>query len=129
MKTISFELAKRLNEKWLLDNIETEYIFYWWNPDELNTTISWYKKQNIYEKCLWDIKTLTFDEAIEFLPKKISFEDYDLFLFLDFFEKKLFYWLYSDLDEYNISFKYKESLLEAIEEMLKFLLDNNLLTK
>lgn len=128
MKTINFELSKKLSDLWLLDDIQTEYIYtkidiWFWN---INYDIIEWKYFNIND---WDIKTLTLEEWIKILPKKISFEDYDLFLFLDFFDKKLFYWLYSDLDEYNISFKYKETLLEAIEKMLEYLLDNNLLTK
>jgi len=111
MKTLNFKLSKRLNEAWILDDIETEEtIFVWWKA--------------------WEdfIKTLTLEEAIDFLPKTI--QDWDLYWLQINWQSNWEYWI-----RYNnyairqfIHVQHWKTLLESIEKMLEYLLDNNLLT-
>lgn len=111
-KVLKLELAKRLNDLGLLDDIETEYIFtkrdiWFWNIDY--DIIEWkYFKLND-----WDIKTLTLEEAkkimkLDTLPEYAR--NYITTLYIQWFNN----W---------------KTLLEAIEKMLEYLIDNNLLTK
>lgn len=114
MKTINFELSKRLNDLWLLDNIETEWkiqllptkIWNKWNKWRLVKNWNW--KWKIY-------KTLTLEEAIEFLPNWISMQK-------DWGEYIYYYFDYI----WNFSSK---NHIEVIEKLLEYLLDNDLLTK
>jgi len=124
MKTINFELSKRLTEWWYLDNIETEYCYssYKWENDFI--LLEWYKYNTINED--WDeydmIKTLTISEALDFLPNNIYWCKN---LQMGKQEARYTYW---DEDDWAIYF-YGETLLEAIEKLITHLLDNNLLTK
>lgn len=118
MKTISFELSKRLNDEWLLDNIGTMYSYNksWWLWD------SFYRRRYIY-------KTLTLEEAIETLFAWTS-------IYFRWWRWNWTRWsidIYSDsiishLLEDEPEFEW-ETLLEAVEKMLEYLLNNNLLTK
>lgn len=105
MKTINFELSKRLNELWLLNNIETEYkLWEYWV-----FVITW------FEPIVWPklYKTLTLEEAIEFLPNWISMQkdwwDY-IYYYVDYI------WNFVSSNH-----------IEAIEKMIEYLLDNKLL--
>jgi len=127
MKTLSLELSKRLNEWWYLDNIETEY-FYWervncicyWCEDG-ESVISLHKTENIVMNNL-DIKTLTLEEVIEFLPKEIVLKwEWYLCMWKNWVEYCTF-----EPSEF-INREEWETLLIAIEKMLTYLLDNNLL--
>lgn len=117
MKTINFKLSERLNEKWLLDNRDTEYVYH----------KSWTRKENIFEnknhlEINWFIKTLTFEEAIEFLPLIDN-------SVLDFAKLKNKYRIWYPLISEKINFIHWKTLLEAIEKMIEYLLDNDLLWK
>ena len=118
MKTINFELSKRLNDLWLLDNIETEYCY---NIDW--DLLSWFYAKKEYNQIVY--KTLTLEEAIDFLPTYI----------LKHKRAKKYFQIYRNKDWYNIWYEFihwefsKKTLLEAIEKMIEYLLDNNLLWK
>lgn len=136
MKTINFELSKKLNDLWLLDNIETKYFynaFYIWDDTFEDKDYKWEKWINKYNKYKDSIKTLTLEETIEFLP--IQIDNYYFVLW----KNDGWYWcnyLEKDEDELYILNKAlfinncnKTTLLEAIEKMLEYLLDDNLLIK
>lgn len=124
-KTINFELSKRLNDLWLLDEIETEYI-YWINTKWEPNISKIYNHYNWIDK-LYPVeyyKTLTLEEAIEFLPKE---------LILNWNNCNPYFnntncW-YSD-SKYNIIHREKwKNIIEAIQKMIEYLLNNNLLWK
>jgi len=130
MKTINFELSKRLNDLWLLDNIETEFKYYkMWD-----TYISLHESE--FYKSDWDnIKTLTLEKAIEFLPWKINMPKYhrwylwdDVLCILaiepkdDHIEVKYNHW-----NMWTYIWQSWKTPLEAIEKMIEYLLDNNLI--
>lgn len=122
MKTINLELSKKLAP--YLEGIKTEFIYndmWWieenrWNTKELN------EFPNVF-------KTLTLEEAIDFLPFKIEMMNVKYLLEI---QKRIniYYIEYFNTrnDRYvtnkNISWK---TLIEAIEKMLEYLLDNKLL--
>jgi len=126
MKTINLELSKRLTEGWYLEDVETDY----------------YRMENIFwDYVLWDkidkskfypewdkVKTLTLEEAIEFLPKKHpKYKEYYLRMML--YDKTWYveYWMCEPCETmWSACWK---TLLEAIEKMLEHLLDNDLLWK
>lgn len=113
MKKINFNLAKRLNELGLLDNIKTEYAYnksgWLWDP--------FYKKRYIY-------KTLTTEEAVEFLKNEI-------WIACDFSISNrhnidwCIMWNFES-PEPNLYFEW-ETLLETIEKLLEHLIDKNLI--
>lgn len=125
MKTISFELSKKLNEAWVLDNIETEY-FYYLNPNG-DFAIAETKTDNFRE---WDIKTLTLEEAIEFFLSKWPS---NLNLLFTSFSNNLTIIIICDFNSDKKEMKTIHDIIwtkvEAIEKMIKYLLDNNLLNK
>jgi len=117
-KVISLKLAKRLAP--YLENVETENWYFNW---DLNWLFKW---RFVPEHDHWEIiKTLTLEEAIEFLKqRRINlcltikhnneyWKDYNLELFS--FDR----WLNVEWD----------TQIEAIEKMIEYLLDNNLLWK
>lgn len=112
-KTLSPKLSKRLNDEWLLDDIETEYVWDLINP--FNPILLW-KWENSPDVCREMYKTLTESEAIEFLPP-FSFTKTDC----------------EDITKYQIIYNgetfFWENLLEWLENLTTYLLDNNLLTK
>lgn len=114
MKTIiNLELSKKLAP--YLEGIDTEYVLSIYN--EL------YKSNLSFKIEDWYIKTLTLEEAIEFLQKKeirftIEFGGEWYFL-IELFGTKF---------HYNSYTQWQISLLEAIEKMLEYLLVNDLLT-
>lgn len=126
MKTINFELSKQLNEKWLLDDRETEYVY------EKNRE----NERNLFENNADDIfmyetiKTLTLEEAIEFLPPYIYT---DTFEFLTMWRNKEVWKIsyYGKYDLTSLDILYEDfswvTLLIAIEKMIKYLLKNDLL--
>lgn len=137
MKTINLELSKRLNELWLLDDIRFVPEFAYYTKVRIaNTTMHkieiWIFDNIPHRKYEYDNKiiTLTLEEAIEFLPKEIKWE----------FEFAIKYdWEDKYIVEYN---RYQQdwsiienicetwkTLLEAIEKMLEYLIENNLLIK
>ena len=115
-KTINLEISKRLNEGWYLEGIETEYYFYK-NPNGDFAII------NHPDDPEWinGYKTLNLEEAIEFLPYQIQYKYDNWGLCITKTGK-----------EYQVEYEHTETwetLLEAIEKMLTYLLDNDLLPK
>lgn len=121
MNTINFELSKRLNEWWYLDNIETKY----WYRDNWILLEYWiYRILNDWEWVYY--KTLTLEEVLEFLPKE--FKNDKLTFFLNFWPmNNIWYCQYEDWFLWKLYWETWQTFLEAIEKMLEFLLDNNLL--
>lgn len=121
MKTVNFEISKRLNELWLLDNIETGYSY---RKDLIDRIPNKYFVLKWYMEDAWDIKTLTLEESIEFIPYSLLIENR---------KYKDEQWI-TRINSYTIQTDYyltwnKKQLIFAIEEMISYLLDNNLLTK
>ena len=104
MKTLWFKISKKLSDLWLLDNIETEYIY------DINYNL---RKYNTRWDYLFFIKTLTEIEARKFI-KLDTLPEY---------ARNRITTLYTQW------FNCWKTLLEAIEEMLEYLLDNDLLWK
>lgn len=122
MKTIWFELSKKLNDLWLLDNIETEYWYAesWWLHN--------YKAE--IEDRPEMIKTLTLEETIEFLNNnKITFliENSPYYSWNEKISILIKYINWKLLD-FEIEV-FSKTLLEATESIITKLLENNLLTK
>jgi len=135
METINLELSKRLAP--YLENEETEYCYIKktiLKKDFFKVVKVDYKddeESNYVGIDYWICKTLTLEEAIEFLPKTfgVRFDKDNPRTCL----KIYFIW------SWNISYSCTEyiwkctielhwkTLLEAIEKMLEYLLDNNLL--
>lgn len=131
INTINFELSKRLNELKFLDNIETENIYNQYKSHDGTIYTYLNEPKDMYEWCEPDYtsKTLTLEEAIEFLKKyiwpkiTITFDrtSYYRIEYLQPFLKKTLY-------HYKSYDFYWDTLLEAIEKMIEYLLNNNLLT-
>lgn len=149
MEHIKFELAKKLNELWLLDNIDTEFVYndYWTiyfaddikfvdtrkecnkihncEPYYIFHNANSYAIQN--QKNEWFIyKTLTTEEVVEFLPKTYIDKDWLIYRLTIIRDSKwlIMYWDEQDNTKVNSTW---ETFLEAIEQMIEFLIDNNLL--
>jgi len=167
IKTINLELSKRLQE--YLEGVETEYVItdYWKiyysneiriiNTEDKNSAMYWEWKpywkfsDKVHPVCLsstkhydWIFKTLTLEEAIEFLPWSIIKDNkvYNLSFWKnivfylwkeskdhidnDWIKCYLSYWSYLTFKDTENIIQWKP-LLEAIESMITHLLDNNLL--
>ena len=149
-KVINFELAKKLDEAWVMKDIETEYCYFKWTYiawdnkeyvcDKLQIIkyFNWIKEKisNQYEIDYDDfniliIKAPTLSEAIDILPKRIDDEHNAYYLTIVKWEN-LFYICYNNESEENIittinnNFIYWKTLLEAVEKMLEWLIENNL---
>lgn len=123
MKTISLELSKKLAP--YLKGIETEYIYndmWWieenkWTDEELNAF------NNVY-------KTLTLEEAIDFFLHKWPS---NLHLLLSLFEENLTMIIVCIFNKERKELKTIEKITgtkkEAIEQIITYLLENNLLPK
>ena len=141
MKTLKLSTAKRLQEH--LKDVEVEYYYataVWKSAVLTESPPTWRRMVNrkLVKTCFY--KTLTLEEALDFLPDniKISSEIYTLRL-----EKKGIYYLCQKNKEYMDNnwvkctvgyFKHltKElmqwkTLLIAIDRMINHLLDNNLI--
>jgi len=110
MKTISFKLSKKLIP--YLENIDTEYYYEDWFVIE-----KWCVDLKNY-KSLWIIKTLTFEEAINFILFHLTNED-SLQLWNNYICFFIKWKLILDLSKLTLS--------QAIEKLLEYLLDNKLL--
>ena len=149
-KTINFELSKRLTDLGLLDNIETEFVNItdWsiherdWEPNPQTYTVATEEllyglnfestKYNNLQDIINDkdisieinYKTLTLEEAIEFLDKDINWWNIMIWKF-----ENQWHIEYNDDNFINTidATNFWDTLLEAIEKMIKCLLDNNLL--
>lgn len=119
-KTINFELSKKLNDLWLLDRINTEHYLmeniFWdyvlWT--EINQS-TFYPKWKKY-------KTLTLEEAIEFLVNKWSR------LWIMMYEYPKIKWVWKNIVNPFDVISYISDI-KNIEKMIEYLIDNNLLTK
>ena len=110
IKTINIKLSNRLAS--YLENVKTKYYLEdWFLINEWWVDLKNYKN-------LWLIKTLTFEEAIEFILSSLTNED-SLQLWNKYFCVFIKWNLVLNLS--NLS------LLQAIEKTLTYLLDNNLL--
>ena len=113
MKIINFEISKKLNDLWLLENIETEYhynAFYIWDDTFEDKDYEWKVWINKFNKYKDSIKTLTLEEAKTFVYHKCEEEVYNYIN--QYSREEIFYFG-----------------IEDIENMLEYLLENNLLTK
>jgi hypothetical protein len=116
--TISLELSKKLNEEWLLDDIETEYRY---DVDITNWEMIRLSKNNSVINSMYEewFKTLTLEEAIEFIWKNMC-------------QMKLLYpnawkWI-MDLQFAEDNIKWN-SLIEVFEQFIEYLLTEKLLWK
>lgn len=132
-KVLSLETCKRLQDRWLLDDIETEYLY-----------IYEFLEPNKYEIIKTDgyctlnpiIKAPNLEEAIELLPKKLEFENIPVYLEIFPYKNlwcicyrydKTIFDLLNDNQECQVWLW--KTLLEAVEKMINYLLDNNLIWK
>lgn len=107
MKTINITLSKKLIP--YLKNIDTKFYYEDWFIIH-----KWWVDIKNYKK-LWLIKTLTLEEAIEFILKKIGVEDS-----LQLWNNYIWFFIKWELVLELSNF----SLLQAIEKILEYLLDN-----
>ena len=120
----NIELLKKLNEWGYLEFYVENYI------DPITKEV--YSIETINEWCHgitdWFYKTLTLEEAIELLPsvKYDGWFEYSLTIT----KSEDYYWINYDKFEVGLyETIYEKTLLEAIEKMLEYLLDNELLWK
>ena len=121
MKTLNFEISKRLDELWVLYNIITKYKLQQL-PNKKN---NWWLSPKIVKNWNWKwriFKTLTVEEAIEFISNIIINNISDINININ--NWYTINWSKNTYDNF-----YWKTLLEAIEGMIYFLLDNNLLWK
>ena len=132
----NIELLKKLQP--YLENMIPEHSYYKWDLNRLVT------KEFEPDKY---IKTLTLEEAIEFLPNRIDWENHAFYLEITKAETEYHIAYCADMKDYiwedcvwdefkmfectymNDKHLFWETLLEAIEKMLEYLLDNELLWK
>ncbi len=144
MKTINQKLSEKLDP--YLTDVDTEYIItdYWTiyasyevsivNTEDKNCAMYWKGKpywrftEDVHPICVSAnkhyeeiFKTLTLEEAIEFVPYQLQYNQ-DTWTFT--LEKRN--WRYEAWYSELLDWK---TPLEAIEKMLTYLLDNNLLPK
>ena len=133
---LSYELCKKLAELNIWQDIETESIYAddtWFDMNIYkNEPKFWVKDNNLI---WWPIKAFNLEEALEILPNNINKnnEDYELV----FWRHELWYWwnyFLEDEDELYILnqsiFRWnyrKKTLIEAIEKILEYLIDNKLI--
>ncbi len=118
-KVINLELSKRLQE--VLKEEEPEYaIDNEWNIWELIYAQS--EHDEFWED--WYFKTLTLEEAIEFLPKWI---DGNKLIIEVLWSGWVIKYSSDDIDKWCLCKVADFTLLEAIEKILTYLLDNNLI--
>lgn len=140
-KTISFDLSKRLDELWLLRDVETEYYItdYWEiyyaneidiiNTNDINSVMYWEWKSywkfsdKIHPPCLtankhYDLifKTMTTDEAFEFIWKQICHFE------MPYPNAWILNWWTVHWDKIEAN-----NLCEYFEKCITYLLDKNLI--
>lgn len=119
---INFELSKKLYEKWFIGFKQCEYSRFFRVDDEWNSLAVCKNSYNEFLEEYKEYPTMTLEGTIEFLRKyfKNSIYDFSINLLTDWYSLEM-------KTPFRI-FSWK-TLLEAIEKMLKYLLDNNLLQK
>lgn len=127
MNTINLELSKKLSP--YIKDIITENIY---NEDWICEKNLWTKLELKKFKC---IPTLTLEEAIEFLPTSFKYNSDTSYLIM--WRINTWYYInyeydgWDDANDSNLLVKkpiyWYKTLLEAIEQMLEYLLINNLL--
>jgi len=145
-KCINLELSKKLAP--YLKDVDTEYIL----QQLPNHNKNWWLKERVVKNWNWVwrmYKTLTLEEAIEFMPYIIDLWEHSYWLEISKIQKWYHINYSADIseienweDEFWNTFEtifnsvpYKNlhlfwgTLLEAIEKMLEYLLDKNLLWK
>ena len=135
MKTISLELSKKLAP--YLEWVETEYGYRTKNHLDMEWNITWKYRTDIvknwYQFQALDIKnnmytkTLTLEEAIEFLPNYIQTKyDWQCWWEINHCNTNFYEIRYTNWgDWYNLTMW--NTLLEAIEKILEYLLTEKLL--
>ncbi len=116
IKTINIELSKKLEP--YLENIETEYRYRIYKYNKTRKTIRLVKNKLPWDIIPWDIKTLKIEEAIEFILSSLTDED-SLQLWNNYICVFIKWELVLNLS--NLS------LLQAMEKILEYLFDNDLL--
>ena len=126
MNTINFEISKKLYEKWFLEFKQYEYSWFFRVDDEWNS-LAICKHNNDYNEYLetyTEYPTLTLEDAIDFIQnKKYNSHKFNIDILQEY---------YSITIEFKIadSTTFKEkTLLVAMEQMIEYLIDNNLLKK
>lgn len=152
MKHLSIETCKRLTEAWVLDNVETESIYMQTiNRDEripndepfiISVKEVEQEEYNLARDWVWMFWTWTYvektkapnlEEAIDLLPIELEKKEFDVYWnshlitpYIDLHNNIVYYsvdWVSTDLSQQW------ETLLEAIEKMLNYLLDNKVIWK
>jgi len=113
----NIELLKKLQP--YIKDMETEYITNWILVEENNFTDEWIEEN-------WYYKTLTLEEVINFLPSNIKIKWDKFNLRIDKYLKYSVSYFNEYLKYYNNIEEWK-TLLEAIEKMLEYLINNNFL--
>lgn len=119
----NIELLKKLQP--YLEYVETEYWFVLVNKEVDNYKLERTDRYVFPNKNI-DLKTLTLEEAIELLPEELYIKwiqhiftvtKWDWFYWVNYDEDG--FWAFETIQE--------KTLLEAIEKMLEYLIDNDLL--
>lgn len=116
-KFISYELCKTLAEKWIGQEIETEwtYLKQNWNP---------YFVENYKGEAKEEIKAFNLEEALEILPKKIDWNR----LTIEWVNQWQVWYTDKNNEEcYSFDCSEWTTPIEAVEKMIVYLLENNLL--
>lgn len=123
MKTLTLETSKRLQEAWIFKEIKTEYIYNEWGAIEENI---WNDIEILEYRC---IKTLTLEEAIELLPSYLDDRYYWLLIRKTNTKREKYVVQYVNqfTNDSLVSEVSSETLLQSVENMINYLLDNNLL--
>ena len=109
MKTINFELSKKLYEKWLLKFKQYEYSRFFRVDDEWNSLAVCKNSYNEFLEEYKEYPTMALEEAIKFLPREILWWELQMNKTCIWYEWAKTIWL--------LKFCWK-TLLEAIEKML-----------
>lgn len=115
MKTINFELSKRLKDLWLLDNIETKYS-YWYFNFNWDDIVKIFNNSELIESHFEKYKTLTLEEAIEFIWKKMCQ--------MELLYPNAWMWYLQTVLKWPT---FQWDLIEVFEQFIEYLLDNNLI--
>lgn len=125
MNFIKIETCRKLQERWVLENFKTEYS-YFKNCDPL----VWFEINKTFEK-LWrlnwveNVPALSIEEAIDILPKNI-WPDI-LHIRVQWSWRVIKYFNEYNMDVWVWHKVWWFTLIKALEKMIEYLLDNNLI--